>query len=288
MPSFFRRSAWAVVPVLLLAVTSCGGPSAPSAPTAAAPVPPAVAAMLDGWELTLPVAGAKGDAEVVNPARVSAPWLTVSGDDLVFWAPVNGVTTKTSEHARTELDRLENFAAATTGPHTLTASVTVGQVPTAVPAVIVGQIHGAGDISSVPFVMMFYDNGAVKAVVKQEQSGDAHTDLPLLPAVPLGSPFEYSITDGGDGNLTVTATFQAQTQSASTPVPAAFSGASVRFQAGAYQQAPSAGNTAAADDGARVTFSAIDVGTGAAPTGSVWTRLPVGEDQRVSRGRSTA
>jgi hypothetical protein len=267
MPSFFRRSAWAAVPALLLAVASCGGPSAPApaAPTAAAPVPPAVAAMLDGWELTLPVAGAKGDAEVVKPAGVSAPWLTVSGDDLVFWAPVNGVTTKTSEHARTELDRLENFAAATTGPHTLTASVTVGQVPTEVPAVIVGQIHGAGDISSVPFVMMFYDNGAVKAVVKQEQSGGAHTDLPLLTAVPLGAPFEYSITDGGDGNLTVTATFQGQTQSASTPVPAAFSGASVRFQAGAYQQAPSAGNTAAADDGALVTFSAIDVGTAAAP-----------------------
>jgi Alginate lyase len=268
MPSFFRRSAWAAVPALLLTVASCGGPSAPApaAPTAAAPVPPAVAAMLDGWELTLPVAGAKGDAEVVKPAGVSAPWLTVSGDDLVFWAPVNGVTTKTSEHARTELDRLENFAAATTGPHTLTASVTVGQVPTEVPAVIVGQIHGAGDISSVPFVMMFYDNGAVKAVVKQEQSGDAHTDLPLLPAVPLEAPFEYSITDGGAGNLTVTATFQGQTQSASTPVPAAFSGASVRFQAGAYQQAPSAGNTAAADDGARVTFSAIDVGTAAAPS----------------------
>jgi len=269
MPSFFRRSAWAAFPALLLAVASCGGPSvpAPSAPTAAAPAPPAVAAMLAGWKLTLPVPGSKGGAEIVEPATLSPPWLTAdSSDHLVFWAPVNGVTTKTSEHARTELDRLENFAAATTGPHTLTASITVGQVPTEVPAVIVGQIHGAGDISSVPFVMMFYDNGAVKAVVKQEQSGDAHTDLPLLPDVPLGAPFDYSITDGGDGNLTVTATFQGQTQTATTPVPAAFSGASVRFQAGAYQQAPSAGNTAAADDGARVTFSAIDVGTGAAPS----------------------
>ena len=262
MPSVSLRSGWAAVPALLVVLTSCAGPSAPAPPT---PVPPAVAAMLDGWQLTLPVPGKKGDAEVVNPAGVSPPWLTASGDDLVFWAPVNGVTTKTSEHARTELDRLENFAAGS-GPRTLTASVTVGQVPTEVPAVIIGQIHGAGDISSVPFVMLFYDNGAVKAVVKQEQSGNAHTDLPLLPQVPLGAPFEYSVTDGGDGNLTVTATSQGQTQSASTPVPAAFSGASVRFQAGAYQQAPSAGNTAVADDGARVTFSAINVGTGSAPS----------------------
>jgi hypothetical protein len=269
MPSFFRRSGGAAVPVLLVVLAACAGPSAPAPPAPPAPpaqVPPAVAAMLDGWQLTLPVAGKKGDAEIVKPAGVSPPWLTASGDDLVFWAPVNGATTKTSEHARTELDRLENFASGTSGPHTLTASVTVGQVPTEVPEVIIGQIHGAADISSVPFVMLYYDGGAVRAVVKQEQSGNAHTNLPLLPQVPLGAPFDYSITDSGDGNLTVTATYQAQTQSASAPVPAAFSGASVRFQVGAYQQAPSAGNTAAADDGARVTFSAINVGTGAQPT----------------------
>ena len=133
---------------------------------------------------------------------------------------------------------------------------------------IIGQIHGAEDISSVPFVMLYYDTGAVKAVVKQEQSGNAHTNIPLLPSVPVGAPFDYSITDGGDGTLTVTATYQGQTVSGSAPVPAAFAGATVRFQAGAYQQAPSAGNTAAPDDGARVTFSAITVGTGAAPSAS--------------------
>jgi hypothetical protein len=259
-----------LVAALLVVLASCAGPSAPapSAPAPSVPAPPAVAAMLDGWQLTLPVPGSKGDAEIVDPAALSPPWLTAdSSDHLVFWAPVNGVTTKNSEHARTELDRLENFTAGT-GPQTLTASVTVAQVPTEVPEVIIGQIHGAGDISSVPFVMMFYDDGAVKAVVKQEQSGDAHTDLPLLPSVPLGAPFDYSITDGGDGTITVTATYEGKTVSGSAPVPAAFAGTSVRFQAGAYQQAPSAGGTAAPDDGARVTFSAIGVGTGAAPPAS--------------------
>ena len=122
----------------------------------------------------------------------------------------------------------------------MTASLTVAQVPTEVPEVIVGQIHGAADISSVPFVMVFYDGGTVKAVVKQEQSGNAHTDVPLLDGVPVGAPFDYSITDGGDGTLTVTATYQGRTVSGSAPMPAAFAGATVRFQAGAYQQAPSA------------------------------------------------
>ena len=266
-----RRRVRVGLPVLaaLVVLGSCAGPSSVPAPPAApaGPVPPAVAAMLDGWQLTLPVPGPKGGAEIVSPATVSPPWLTADADDLVFWAPVNGVTTKNSEHARTELDWLQNFTAGT-GPHTLAASVTVGQLPTEVPKVIIGQIHGAGDISSVPFVMLFYDNGAVRAVVKQEQSGTAHTDIPLLPSVPLGQPFDYTITDPGDGTVVVTATYQGQTVSGSAPIPAAFQGATVRFQAGAYQQAPSAAGTAAADDGARVTFSAITVGTQPPPPAS--------------------
>lgn len=213
---------------------------------------------LAGWQLTLPVPGPKGDAQIVNPAAVSPPWLTTDpAGALVFWAPVRGVTTKNSEHARTELDRLDTFAAGR-GGRTLSASVTVTQVPTAVPAVIVGQIHGAADISSVPFVMLFYAGGALRAVVKQEQSGEAHTDIPLLTDLGLGTRFDYTITDGGDGTIGVTATANGHTARGSAPVPAAFSGATVRFQAGAYQQAPSSA-TAPETDGARVTFSALTV-----------------------------
>ena len=268
MPSRSRRRARAGIPIvaaLVVALASCGGgPSAP-APPSTEPASPAVAAKLAGWQLTLPVPGDKGDAAIVKPATIAPPWLTADGSgNLVFFAPVSGVTTKNSEHARTELDRLENFTAGT-GPHTMTASVVVSQVPSTVPEVIIGQIHGAGDISAVPFVMLFYANNAVRAVVKQQQSGDAHTDVPLLASVPLGAPFEYSITDGGDGNLTVTATYAGNTATGHATVPAAFAGATVRFQAGAYQQAPSDGSTAGPDDGARVTFSAITVGTQAAP-----------------------
>lgn len=241
-----------------LLAAACAQPSAPEPP---ATVP---GAMLAGWQLTLPVPGSGGGAAIVSPAAVSPPWLTT--DDiggLVFWAPVAGVTTPNSEHARTELDRVEGFAAGA-GPQTLAATVTVSQVPTEVPEVIVGQIHGAADISSVPFVMIFYGNGAVRAVVKQEQSGDAHTDVPLLTGVPLGTSFDYTITDVGDGSLAFTAGSAGRTVTGNAPVPAAFAGTSVRFQAGAYQQAPSSA-TAAPDDGARVTFSAITAVAGTAP-----------------------
>jgi hypothetical protein len=133
-----------------------------------------------------------------------------------------------------------------------------------VPSVIIGQIHGAGDISSVPFVLLYYDGGTVKAVVKQERTGEAHADVPLLTGVPLGTPLDYTITDGGDGSLTVSATANGHTATGNATVPAAFSGATVRFQAGAYQQAPSS-ETAPENDGARVTFTAITVGPDAAP-----------------------
>ena len=256
-----------LVAALLVVLASCAGPSAPAPPAPAAPVPPAVAAMLDGWELTLPVAGSKGDAEIVSPATVSPPWLTAdSSDHLVFWAPVNGVTTKNSEHARTELDRLENFTAGS-GPQTLTASVTVAQVPTEVPEVIIGQIHGAGDISSIPFVMMFYDDGAVKAVVKQEQSGDAHTDVPLLPAVPLGRRSTTRSPTSATARSPSPPPTRGRRCRAAPRCRRRSRGRRCGSRRGPTSRRPSAGDTAAADDGARVTFSAISVGTGAAPTG---------------------
>lgn len=251
-----RFTLVAGVLVIVLVLASCSR-------TESGTPEPATTGPLAGWQLTLPVPGPKGDAQIVNPAVVSPPWLTTDGaGQLVFWAPVRGVTTKNSEHARTELDHLDTFAAGR-GARTLTASVTVTQLPTAVPEVIVGQIHGAKDdkmdISSVPFVMLFYAGGTVRAVVKQEQTGAAHTDIPLLTDVGLGTRFDYTLTDVGDGTLGVTATANGRTARGEAPVPAAFSGATVRFQAGAYQQAPSS-ESAPDTEGARVTFSTITVG----------------------------
>jgi Alginate lyase len=221
--------------------------------------------MLAGWKLTLPVAGPKGNAAAVDPAQVSPPWLTMDpAGNLVFWAPVNGTTTPNSPHARTELDRLENFRAGA-GHNALTASAVVSQVPRGVPAVIVGQIHGAGDVSADAFVMLRYEAGALKVVVKQEQTGSAHTDYPLLGDVPLGTRFDFGLTDDGTGSLTFTANSGGRTAIATAPLPPAWAGATVRFQAGSYQQSDSAARSTD-DDGARVTFFQLDTQPGAAST----------------------
>jgi hypothetical protein len=247
--------------VLGLAVGCSTAPSPPPAPPPTV-APPTGPPTLAGWKLTLPTANAKGDAATMDPAVVAPPYLTTDpAGALVFWAPVAGATTKHSDHARTELNSLTNFTAGTER-HGLTASIAsivVNQVPPQGRDVIIAQIHGADDISSVPYVMLHWADGTLKVVVKQKQSGPAAQTDPLTGNVPLGAKFDVGIIDNGDGTMTFTASYDGDTPTATAPVPAAFSGATVRFQAGAYQQDISAGAPVAPDDGARVTFSALTV-----------------------------
>jgi hypothetical protein len=233
------------------------GPLAPpitSPPVLAPAAPPGAAAAgidLSGWKLSIPVENDDGDATTVEPAATTAPWLTVTPDGgLGFWAPANGATTPNSTHTRTELNSLTNFTAGQ-GRHTLSASVTLQQEPTDGRGIIVGQIHGADDMSSVPYVMLRYQQGRVRVAVKQVQDGDDVINYPLLDGVKVGDTFDYTITDTGDGSMAFTATEDGLTHRAVAPVPAAFTGATVRFQAGDYQQADTPGG---ADDGGRVTF----------------------------------
>jgi Alginate lyase len=210
---------------------------------------------LDGWKLTLPVAGDGGKADIVEPAASTPPWMTVRGDgSLEFWAPTTGATTKTSQHPRSELNSLTNFTVGD-GQHSLHASVSVAQVPAGTGDIIIGQIHGADDIISVPFVMLHYKDGVIRVVVKQVQKGSTGQTYQLLTGVPLGARFDYTITDSGNGSLEFSAAYGTNTRRATAPLPEAFHGATVRFQAGDYQLGDSGADIAS--DGGRVTFYAL-------------------------------
>jgi len=237
-------------------------PLAPAAPKPAPPSPAVGPINLAGWKLTIPEASEKGTAANVNPAKSTSPWMTqdVNGG-LKFWAPVDGATTPNSKHPRTELDSLHNFKAGTS-PHTLSATVSVAQAPSGNQDIIIGQIHGADDISSVPFVMLHYTAGAIRVVVKEAQSGPTSDKYPLITGVPLGARFSYTITDAGNGNVVFSATYGANTRQVTIAIPEPFRGATVRFQAGAYQQGESSSGTS---DGARITFHSLREQTTAAP-----------------------
>ena len=209
---------------------------------------------LAGWKLSIPEENDNGDATSVDPAAVKSPWLTEGHDGgLEFWAPAAGVTTKNSQHPRTELQSLTTFPAGT-AHHTLSASLTLLQLPHDGRGIIVGQIHGADDISSVPYVMLRVQNDRLRVVVKQVQDGDTLINYPLLDHVGLNSQIDYTITDSGDGSMTFSATADGLTGRAVAPVPQPFQGATVRFQAGDYQQADESTGT---QDGGRVEFQRL-------------------------------
>ncbi|MDT7772314.1 MAG: hypothetical protein QOC67_1238, partial [Pseudonocardiales bacterium] len=97
--------------------------------------------------------------------------------------------------------------------------------------------------------------------MKQAQSGSTSDKYPLITGVPLGARFDYTISDPGNGKLIFTATYGSNSRQASAAIPAPFKGATVRFQAGAYQQGE--GGNGSAADGARLTFFTLDEGAGA-------------------------
>ncbi|MFI6365973.1 polysaccharide lyase family 7 protein [Nocardia sp. NPDC050630] len=210
---------------------------------------------LRGWKLTIPEKDKSGHAAVIEPAAVAPPWLTGGPDgSLTFWAPVRGATTPHSEHARTELDSSSNFSAGTSGPHTLKVASAVLQVPTDTKDIILGQIHGAGAISSVPYVMLHYRAGTIEVVARQLQGGSQTLSFPLLTGVPMNQRFDFTISDMGNGTMVFRATYGTDTKQATALVPQDFHDAAVRFQVGDYQQGHESGD---AEDGGRVTIYQI-------------------------------
>lgn len=247
--------AIALVVLLLLGVGAWLLAHRPGAqPPQTSPTPsqsPATGAVdLSGWKLTLPVEGDSGKAANVEPAQATDPWLTWGAQGLTFTAPLQGATTANSSHPRTELINLTDFTAGDSGQHTLRAQLSVDQAPPDTGDVIVGQLHGSADLKSVAFVMLHYTNGTIRVVVKQthERGGSAAQKVELLTGVAPGQPFEFAMTDGGDGQLTFTASSKGVSKQASAPVPEAFAGQSVRFQVGDYPQSELSDNSGDGSD----------------------------------------
>ena len=243
---------------LLLAPCATATATATAAAPHTKPVTSA-AVSLDGWRLTLPVdadGGTDGSPEVLNPAKLDPPYLDQGTEgSLEFWAPTVGATTSHSGSPRTELIDNTGFSTGTSGTHTLAATVDVTQVPETSQTIILGQIHGDGDLNSDPYTLLYYSNGTVHVKVNQQlESGSNYLDYPLLTDVGLGSTFSYRITDSGDGNLHFSATYDGSTKEQTAPVPSVWSDQPVRFQAGDYEQLkgdPSDG------DGGKVNFAAL-------------------------------
>jgi hypothetical protein len=217
---------------------------------------------LSGWELTLPVSKSGStsgnDAATVKPAKFVKPYLTQGAHGaLDFYAPSIGATTPHSLHARTELVQLGGWTLGDAGTHTLTATVSVSQVPTDTHNIIVGQIHGGGADSSVPLVMLHYRGGTIDVLVERGK-GQPVEDCTLLRNVALNQPFSYQLTAYGSTMVFAASTNEHGTlvsRATTYTVPTVDIGYPVRFQAGDYQQSA----IRAANDAGRVTFTGLSV-----------------------------
>jgi len=99
--------------------------------------------------------------------------------------------------------------------------------------------------------MLHYDAGTIKVVV---QGGAERVDLGQVPADHRRAarrPVQLHDQRPRNGNLVFSASYGASNRSITTAIPQPFRGATVRFQAGAYQQGES---SSGATDGARITF----------------------------------
>jgi hypothetical protein len=79
--------------------------------------------------------------------------------------------------------------------------------------------------------MLRVQNDRVLVVVKQVHSGNGLIEYPLLDGISVNSRIDYTITDLGKDTMLFSASKAGTTRQAKAPVPPAFRGATVRFQA---------------------------------------------------------
>lgn len=218
---------------------------------------------LSHWKLTLPVRAAEkgGNPLEVSPSQLTAGYTHSDyfhfdrDGRIVFWCPVNGVTTKNTDYARTELREMpdpadDNVCWAAPGTHVLSARCRVSEVPSS-QKVIIGQIHGYSGKAN-PLIKLQFFKGRIEALVKEKAKEGKDLKLTFT-EVGLNNDFDYEIRLQ-DGLLTVTVNGASQTVNVFEKDPD-WASQSLYFKAGAYVQ----DNEGPASEGARVSFSELSV-----------------------------
>jgi len=210
--------------------------------------PPGTNFNLSLWELQEPVAGATaGSVNTVTSAQLAAGYTDAyfltdpSNGAMEFWDPEDGVTTTNSSYPRSELREMTaggldaNWPVS--GTNTLTATVSVLEVPT---KVVIGQIHAGTTgtpATTLPLLELYYESsGAMYAGVEQSPTASGEDDT-QLGTVALGKAFTYVISLTGTGASAVLSVSINGTVT-KIPFPASFANETMYFKAGDYDQTP--------------------------------------------------
>jgi len=219
---------------------------------------------LSHWKLTLPIS-APGST-VSSPSEIpaaqlaagytNAPYFTTDSlGEIIFWCPVNGITTKNSTYPRTELREQiappsDDACWTAAGSHSLEVRCRVEQVPSS-QKVIIGQIHGFSGKAK-PLIKLQYFKGRIEALVKESPTKDKDQKL-TFGEVGSNHDFDYQIKLE-DGVLSVTVEGMTQTLNVFQN-DSNWSHQTLYFKVGAYVQ----DNEGPASEGARVVVSRLQV-----------------------------
>ncbi len=218
---------------------------------------------LSSFNLMLPT-GQDGNPDTMTGDQLSSyqsDYFQMENGQMKFFTSVTGVHSANSQDPRTELAQAQGWKL-DSGPHTLSASLTLDQVPST-GDVTIGQVHQRNDIERPP-IMINWKNGKVVASVMETNSPSSQRkEYELADNVPLGDKIDYKIDVAPDGAVAI----DLNGKSTNFKLDPSFNEGELYFKAGLYVH----DNQGDSSEGARATFTKlqIDQGTGAsdAPTG---------------------
>jgi hypothetical protein len=235
---------------------------------------------LSNWKITLPVdqkgtiSGTAVEVQNLSGYQNSKYFYTGSDGAMVFYAPVNGATTKGSSYARSELREMngtERAAWNLSKGGFMSATLEVDAAPNREGVggkLVVGQIHGQDD----ELVRLYWENGTVYFVNDRAGSGNSETKFTLkdakgaAPNISLNEKFSYTINAKGS-SLEVDVYADGKVYESSTKINSVWQSDTFYFKAGAYLGANESNGSGAG----QASFYALDFnhdGTVKTPTPS--------------------
>jgi len=223
---------------------------------------------LSNWKITLPVdqngnlSGTAVEVQNLSGYKNSKYFYTASDGAMVFYAPVDGATTKGSSYARSELREMnatEKAAWNLSKGGFMTATLEVDAAPNRDGVggkLVVGQIHGQND----ELVRLYWENGTVYFVNDQAGASNSETKFTLkdsggaTPNVSLNEKFSYTINAKGS-TLDVDVYADGKVYESSTKINSVWQSDTFYFKAGAYLGANESNGSGAG----QASFYALDV-----------------------------
>jgi hypothetical protein len=206
---------------------------------------------LSPFNLMLPT-GEEGNPDTITGDQLSSDqseYFQMDNGQMKFFTPVTGVHSANSKDPRTELAQAQGWKM-DSGGHTLSASLTLDQVPST-GDVTIGQVHQRGTAGRPP-VMINWKNGQVIASVMETNSPSAQRkDYVLADNIPLGAPNNYNIDVAPDGSAAI----DLNGKPTNFKLDSSFNEGELYFKAGLYVH----NNQGSSSESARATFTGLQM-----------------------------